>query len=42
LFDYVSLKEYVASLFDVPVDVVRREGLKPHPSAAAVEAVYAF
>ena len=42
VFDDVGLKEFVASLFDVPVDVVRREGLKPHLRAAAVEAVYAF
>ena len=42
VFDYVGLKEYVAGLFDVPVDVVRREGLKPHLRGAAVEAVYAF
>jgi hypothetical protein len=42
VFDYVGLKEYVAGLFDVPVDVVRREGLKPHLRGAAMEAVYAF
>jgi uncharacterized protein len=42
IFDYVGLKEYVASLFDVPVDVVRRDGLKPHLRGAALEAVYAF
>lgn len=42
VFDYVDLKEYVASLFDVQVDVVRREGLKPHLRGAAVDAIYAF
>jgi uncharacterized protein len=42
VFDYMGLKEYVASLFEVPVDVVRREGLKPHLRGAAVEAIYAF
>jgi hypothetical protein len=43
VFDYVSLKDYVASLFDAPVDVVNRDSLKPHvmPTAAA-DAIYAF
>jgi len=30
VFDYVGIREYIASLFDGPVDVVDREGLKPH------------
>lgn len=30
VFDYVGIREYIASLFDTPVDVVDREGLKPH------------
>ena len=30
VFDYVDLKDYVASLFDGPVDVVNRDSLKPH------------
>lgn len=43
VYDYVGLKEYVAGLFKGSVDVVRREGLKPHlRSAATAEAVYAF
>ncbi len=43
VFDYVGLKEYIADLFDVPVDVVRREGLKPYVRPAAIaDAVYAF
>jgi predicted nucleotidyltransferase len=43
LFDYVGLKEYVASLFDGPVDVVNREGLKPYVRPAVIaDAVYAF
>jgi uncharacterized protein len=43
VFDYVSLKEYIAGLFEGRVDVVRREGLKPHIRAAALaDAVYAF
>jgi predicted nucleotidyltransferase len=43
VFEYVGLKEYIASLFDGPVDVVNREGLKPYVKPAAVsDAVYAF
>ena len=36
VFDYVGVKEYIASLFLQPVDVIDREALKPHlrrPSA---------
>src|SRR5690606_27342624 len=43
VFDYVGLKEYIADLFDGPVDVVNREGLKPYLRPAAIgDAVYAF
>jgi uncharacterized protein len=43
LFDYVGLKEYIASLFDGPVDVVNRAGLKPYVRpAATTDAIYAF
>jgi len=43
LFDYVGLKEFIASLFDGPVDVVNREGLKPYVRpAATTDAIYAF
>ena len=43
VFDYVGLKEYIAGLFDVPVDVVSRDGLKPHLRPAATQdALYAF
>lgn len=43
LWDYVGLKEYVAGLFDGPVDVVNREGLKPHARpAVTTDAIYAF
>jgi predicted nucleotidyltransferase len=43
LFDYVGLREYIAGLFDGPVDVVNREGLKPYVRpAATAEAIYAF
>jgi predicted nucleotidyltransferase len=43
VFDFVGVKEYIAGLFDTPVDVIDREALKPHlrePSAR--DAVYAF
>ena len=43
VFDYVGLKEYIAGLFDSPVDVVSRDNLKPYlrPTAMA-DAIYAF
>ena len=43
VYEYVGLKRYIASLLDGPVDVVDREGLKPHirPPAES-ETVYAF
>ena len=43
VYEYVDLKEYIASLFDGPVDVVNRAGLKPYVRpAATVDAIYAF
>jgi hypothetical protein len=43
VFDYVGLKEYIAGLFDVPVDVASRDRLKPHlRPAATADAIYAF
>jgi predicted nucleotidyltransferase len=43
VFDYVDLKQYIASLFDGPVDVVNRDGLKSHVRPAAMDdAIYAF
>jgi predicted nucleotidyltransferase len=43
VFDYVGLKEYIASLFDGRVDVVSRDGLKPFiRPAATADAIYAF
>jgi predicted nucleotidyltransferase len=43
VYDYVRLKEYVAGLFDGPVDVIDRDALKPHLRApAARDTVYAF
>ena len=43
VYDYMGLKEYIAGLFDGPVDVVDREGLKRYvrPTATA-DAIYAF
>jgi len=43
VYDYVDLKEFIASLFDGPVDVVSRDGLKPFVRpAATADAIYAF
>jgi hypothetical protein len=43
VFDYVELKDYIAGLFDRPVDVVSRDGLKPYVRPAAIaDAIYAF
>jgi predicted nucleotidyltransferase len=43
VYEYVGIKEYIASLFDGKVDVVDREGLKPYVRPAATEAaIYAF
>ena len=43
IFDYANVKEFIAGLFDRPVDVVSRESLKPRvrPKATA-GALYAF
>jgi uncharacterized protein len=43
VFDYVGLKDYIGSLFEGPVDVVNRDGLKPYVRpAATADAIYAF
>jgi uncharacterized protein len=43
VYDYVGLKEYIASLLDGPVDVVSRDSLKPYVRPAAMaDVVYAF
>ena len=43
VFEYVDLKDYIAGLFEEPVDVVNREGLKPYVGPAATsDAIYAF
>jgi predicted nucleotidyltransferase len=43
VYEYVALKDYIAELFDGPVDAVSRDGLKPYvrPRALA-DTVYAF
>jgi predicted nucleotidyltransferase len=43
IFDYVGVKDFIAEMFDAPVDVVSREGLKPlvRPGVTA-DAIYAF
>ena len=43
IYTYVGLKDFIASLFEGPVDVVNREGLKSYVRpAATADAVYAF
>jgi len=43
VWEYAGIKAYVASLFEGPVDVVDREGLKPYVQpAATADAIYAF
>src|SRR6202158_6098485 len=43
VFDYAGLKDYIASLFDGPVEVVHRDGLNPYVGpAATADAIYAF
>jgi uncharacterized protein len=43
VFDYVDLKEYIADLFEGPVDVVNRDALKSYVRPVATAgAIYAF
>jgi predicted nucleotidyltransferase len=43
VFNYAGLKDYIAGLFDGPVDVVSHDALKPFLRAAATtDAIYAF
>jgi predicted nucleotidyltransferase len=43
VFNYAGLKDYIADLFDGPVDVVSREGLKPYVRpTVTTDAIYAF
>jgi predicted nucleotidyltransferase len=42
-YEYVALKDYIAGLFEGPVDIVSRDGLKPYVRpAATADAIYAF
>jgi predicted nucleotidyltransferase len=43
VFNYAGLKDFIASLFDGPVDVVNRDALKSYVRpAATTDALYAF
>jgi len=43
VWDYAGLKAYIAGLFDGPVDVVNRDGLKAYlRPAVTADAIYAF
>jgi uncharacterized protein len=43
VYEYIRFKEYVAGLFEGPVDVIDRAALKPHLQApSGRDAVYAF
>lgn len=43
MYAYAGLKLFIAGLFDGPVDVIEREGLKPYiRPPATVDALYAF
>ena len=43
VFNHAGLKEFIASLFDGPVDVVNRDALKPYVRpTATTDALYAF
>ena len=39
IYEYVGLKEYIADLFEGPVDVVNRNSLKPYVAKAAIRDV---
>jgi predicted nucleotidyltransferase len=43
VYEYVAVKDYIAELFDGPVDVVSTLGLKPYVRpAVTADAIYAF
>jgi len=43
VFNYAGLRDYIAGLFDGPVDVVSREGLKRYVRPAVMtDVIYAF
>ena len=35
VYEYVAIREYITALFNIPVDVVRRDRLKPYVGPAA-------
>jgi predicted nucleotidyltransferase len=43
IYEYVAIKDYIAGLFEIRVDVVRRDRLKPYVRPVATrDAIYAF
>lgn len=43
VYEYVGIKDTIAGLFDGPIDVVDKDGLKPRVRAAVTaDAIYAF
>ncbi len=43
IFDYAGVKDFIAGMFERPVDVVSRESLKPRVRPKAIaDAIYAF
>lgn len=42
VFEYAEIKQFIAGLFDGPVDVVTKENLKPFVRPATADALYAF
>jgi uncharacterized protein len=42
IFDYAGVKDFIADMFDRPVDVVSRESLKPRIRSKTADAIYAF
>jgi hypothetical protein len=43
IYGYMRLKSYIGSLFNMPIDVIDREALKPHLRAPSTrDAIYAF
>ena len=43
VWDYVGIKDFIAGLFDGPVDVVKHKNLKPSVRpAVTADAIYAF
>ena len=43
LWDYVGIKDFIAGLFEGPVDVVKRKTLKPYVRGSVIgDAIYAF